>query len=473
MFRFNRFRQLTFVLALLQPAVASSAGNEVSPPLTALTGKPGGLTADEVARRATDTSRAVQEKKHDLDAAQAEVDRTLADYFPRLDLSAGYSRLSRVKNESLGTVVFAPDSATGAVAPGEPLVAVPLEIDALENATTLSATLTVPLSDYVFRIVQAHDGASAQRSAAQLVLRATERKAAYDARALYYNWVSAELDAAVAEQNLELGRENLERVKVLALADSASEADVSRFEATVAASDLLLAQSRNLAALERERLAIAMHDGAPPNYQIGDDFNPATAAPRTFEIAELVRLAQSQRPELEALRMQTKAYRKHAEVARSRGIPRLDAFAQGLLANPNQRYFPPEQSFQTTWALGVVFTYAPNDTASALARASAANAEAAATEAERDALSDAIRADVAEAVLAYRNAVVGIETSKRRLAAAETSYRTRRERFLVEKATTVELTEAQTELLHAQLQAVAAQVGIRHARARIEYVSGR
>jgi hypothetical protein len=85
----------------------------------------------------------VQEKKHDLDAAQAEVDRTLADYFPRLDLSAGYSRLSRVKNESLGTVVFAPESAAGAVAPGEPLVAVPLEIDALENATTAASVRVV------------------------------------------------------------------------------------------------------------------------------------------------------------------------------------------------------------------------------------------------------------------------------------------------------------------------------------------
>jgi outer membrane protein TolC len=472
MSRIDPLRRLTFVLALLLPAVARPAGNEASPPLAALTGNPGGLTADEVARRATDTSRAVQEKKHDLEAAQAEVNRTLADYFPRLDLSAGYSRLSRVKNESLGTVVFAPDSAAGVVAPGEPLVAVPLEIDALENATTLSATLTVPVSDYVFRIVQAHDGATAQRSAAQLAVRATERKAAHDARALYYHWVSAELDTAVAEQNLELGRENLVRVEALAAADSASEADVSRFEALVAASDLLVAQSRNLATLQRERLAIAMHDSAPGNYQIGDDFNPAAAAPKTFDIAELVRVAESQRPELEALRMQTKAYRKKAEVARSRGIPRLDAFAQGLVANPDQRYFPPEQTFQTTWALGVLFTYAPNDTATALARASAASAEAAATDAERSALLDAIHADVAEAVLAYRTAVVGIETSSRRLAAAETSYRTRRERFLVEKATTVDLTEAQTELLNARLQAVEAQVAIRRANARIAYVSG-
>jgi outer membrane protein TolC len=48
----------------------------------------------------------------------------------------------------------------------------------------------------------------------------------------------------------------------------------------------------------------------------------------------------------------------------------------------------------------------------------------------------------------------------------------RRERFPAERATTVELTEAQTELLNARLQAVGAQVAIRRARARILYVVG-
>jgi outer membrane protein len=472
MSKFHHVCHLTLVLALMLPTVAGAADNEPTPPIAALSGKAGGLTADDVARRASATSLAVEERKHDVDAAQAEVDRTLADYFPRLDLSMSYTRHSRVKNNSLGTVVLAPDSAGGPVAPGEPLVAVPLEIGTFENETTLTATLTVPFSDYVFRIVQAHEGATAQRAAAQLSLRATQRKADYDARALYYDWVSAELDAAVAEQNLELGRENLARVNALAAADSASAADVSRIEATVAASDLLVAQSQNVAALQRERLAIAMHDSAPSDYQIGDDFKPAAATPEAYDIAALVQRAQLQRPELKALLMQTRAYEKHADVARSQAFPRLDGFAQGTQANPNPRYSPPDESFRGSWALGVQLTYSPNDTATGLSRAAGASAKAARADAERRAVLDAIHAEVAEAVLAYRTAVVAIETSSRRLAAAETSYRTRRDRFLAEKATTVELTEAQTELLNARLQAVGAQVAIRRARARIAYVSG-
>ena len=93
MFHSHRVCQVTFVLALLLPAVARAADNEASPAIAALTGKAGGLTAEDVARRASATSRAVEEKKHLVEAAQAEVNRTLADYFPRLDLSASYPRL--------------------------------------------------------------------------------------------------------------------------------------------------------------------------------------------------------------------------------------------------------------------------------------------------------------------------------------------------------------------------------------------
>jgi outer membrane protein TolC len=83
-----------------------------------------------------------------------------------------------------------------------------------------------------------------------------------------------------------------------------------------------------------------------------------------------------------------------------------------------------------------------------------------------------VRTEVTDAVLAHRNAQAGIDSSTRRLSAAETSYRARRERFLADKATTVELTEAQTELFNAKLEAVQARVAIRAARARLAYVTG-
>jgi outer membrane protein TolC len=479
MFRSHAVRQVTFVLASLAAVLVTSiaAAAEQPQPAATLTGKAGGLTSDEVARRATATSLSAEEKRHDVASAKAQLDKAFADYFPRLSFSGSYARLSPITNPSLGTMVLAPGAAEGPIPAGQTLVAAPLSFKSLESSTSLSATLNVPLSDYVFRLVQAHDGAKAQVASAERSLKATERKAAYDARALYYDWAKSELETAVAAQNLELGREHLARVKALAAADSASEADVARVEATVAESELVLVQAKNLAALQHERIEIAMHETAHRTYEIGEDLRSAPAAPdapvATADLDALVRSAQRDRPEIAAVASQVTAYEKDAAVARSKGLPRLDAFAQTTTANPSSRHLPQQQEFNTTWQVGVQLTYAPNDTATGLSLAAASQAKADGADAHRRALLDAVRTEVTEAVLAHRNAIASVDTSARRLAAAETSYRARRERFLAEKATTVELTEAQTELFRARLDAVQAQIAIRVARARVAYATGK
>ena len=221
--------------------------------------------------------------------------------------------------------------------------------------------------------------------------------------------MTAELDAAVAQQNLELGRENLARVNALAAADSASEADVSRIEATVAASDLLVAQSRNLAALQRERLAIAMHDSGPRSYQIGDDFKAAAAAPEAYDIPRLVRLAREP-PRAQGTRMQTRAYQSRRVVARSR-VPR---FRARLVANPNSRYSRGRRSRD----LG---TWRPDNVSAKRNRTGLSRAAAVSAQAEASVRSGAhlahIHAEVAEAVLASEMPSCQRATSRRLVAA--------------------------------------------------------
>lgn len=476
MSRSSMVRQVkcTFVLAQLALFLANPARAEPLEPAQALTGKPGGLTSEQVAKRATATSPDAEQKLHEAEAARTQLDQALYDFFPRLTLTGSYTRLSKVGGPELNNVVIAPNAAPGVIGAGETLVAAPLGFQTLQNSTSGTATLAIPLSDYVFRLCQAHAGAKAQLQGSELSLVAARRKADYDARALYYDWVRAELDAAVAQQNLDLSHENLLRMQALANADSAAEADVARVEATVASSELVLEQAKNVAALQRERVGIAMHAGSTRDFQIGEDLTkPPAERPDLNDIAELTRVALEQRPELKALSAQVRVYDKQADVARSLALPRLDATGQATVANPNQRYFPQRDQFNGTWQVGVQLSYSPNDTADGLSQRAAAKAKAAEASAKRRSFVDAVRTEVTEAALAHRNAQASLSTSARRLAAAETSYRARRERFLAEKATTVELTEAQTELFNAKLDAVKAQVSIRSARARLAYATGR
>ena len=72
-----------------------------------------------------------------------------------------------------------------------------------------------------------------------------------------------------------------------------------------------------------------------------------------------------------------------------------------------------------------------------------------------------------------REAEVAIESTARGLAAAEESYRVRRSLFQNGRATSVELTDAETDLTRARLEAINARVDLRIAHVRIEHALGR
>lgn len=464
----------TLTLAALSLlTITSQAVAEPIDPAASLTGKAAGLTSEQVARRASATSFITEQKRQEVRAAAASYDRALYDFIPKLSGQVSYFRLSAAKSASLGNLVVAPGAAPGPLPDGQPLASTPLSVESVQNSTTLSASLTLPLSDYVLRLFQARAAARAQLDSASLTQLASERNVAYDARALYYDWVRAELEAAAAEQNLQLGQQHLGRLQALAAADSASPADVARVEATVASSELVVVQAKNLAELQRRRVAVVMHGGDPDSFTIGEDLTiPPAPLPFANDLAELTRRAEEKRPELKAAALAAKAYDKQADATWSKVLPRLDASGTTTLANPNQRYFPQKDEFHSSWQVGVQLSFALGDSLSAKTQVNQARAQAAAARAERAQLLDAIQVEVSEAALSERTARAGLDTSARRLSAAQTSYQARYERFLVGQATTVELTEAQTELFNARLEVVHAQVAVRVAQARVVYVTG-
>jgi len=142
-------------------------------------------------------------------------------------------------------------------------------------------------------------------------------------------------------------------------------------------------------------------------------------------------------------------------------------------ASPNQRFVPPQERWDATWSVGVRLSWSPTDAAIAHAQGQGADARARQVAAQRATLVDAIRAELAAAVQASRDADTAVVTSARSLAASEESYRVRRSLFLVGRATSVELTDAETDLLRARLDAVNARVDQRLARVRLDHALGR
>lgn len=441
--------------------------------IAAEVGTAGGLTADEVARRAALTSPGVVARSEDLLAAGAEVDRAVAAYVPQVTLGASYTRLSDTGGGSAGNIVAAPNAPAGPLAPGATLVNVPLQFETPLNQYGLQASIAVPVSDYFLRVRPLHEGAKLGEVAANERLRAEKLKAAADGRLAYYDWVRARLNLIVAAQALSQSQAHLGDARTGLAAGTLSQADVLRVESEVAKSELLVTSTQNLSMLTEEQLRVSMHDPNGRAYRIGEDVRQPAPTLNTSRLDELWAEAQRSRPELRALDAQRGAQEWSTAYDKAGYAPRLDLVGSANYSNPNSRIFPQEAEFRGSWEAGARLTWIISDVAGTAAAVRGGDARARSIAAERASVSDQIRLEVMSAFQDRAQAKVAEQTTLRRLVSAEESYRTRRLLFQNGRATTVELLDAETDLTRARLEAVDARIDGRVAEVRLAYAVGR
>jgi outer membrane protein TolC len=440
--------------------------------LDAMVAQKGGLQSDEVAKRAVSTSYSVRQRADELVAAEAAVKQALVAYLPRLQGTGRYTRLSPITAPVLGNLVVAPSSPAGPLPMNAQLVNVPFSIAPILDNTLVQGSLTIPLLDYVLRIPGVHESASRARDAAKYNEAASRLQVASDARVAYYNWVRARLQTVVAEQALIQAKQHLESAENLFNAGATSKADVLRTQALVASSELFVARAKDLEAVLEDQLRTAMHDTPEARYEIGEDLRvslepmPIAAAQVLFDEAWTARF------EIKVLEESVNAERAQAKAARGGYLPQVAAFGDVIYGNPNPRFFPPKQEYDATWDVGLQLSWAPNDLLSSIEAVDQAEARAKSLEDQMGQVKDALRIEVMQSLEAVREADLNVKTTAQGLDAAEESYRVRRELYQNDRATSVELTDAETDLTQARLNAVTARIDQRASRVRLSHATG-
>jgi outer membrane protein TolC len=466
-----------------------SGTGAVAPGVTALAGtlesllraevaRPGGLVADEAARRASASSHDARARGADAEAARAEIDRANLGWYPRATLTARYTRLSDIDPPAFGppgASLVATSDPPGPLAPGAPLVA--LDGSALSFPVVLDqavgqAGIVVPISDYFLRVSPSRDAAEHARDAAELGTAAARRDAATQARLAYYAWARARLQGVVTHQAIEQARQHLALIEAARDGGRANPADVLRAQSALANTELLDERAQNAARLAEARLRTLMHDTRGVTFAIGEDlFAPADGG-ADADSERLHDAARRQRPELRAIEASGASVDEQRAATRAAEWPRLDAFANGYLANPSPRVFPQDAEWKATWDVGLQLTWSPNDLAGASPQQRTLDARRARLAAERDAVSDAIGDEITAAVLATREALAAVAPAERGLAAAEEAHRVRRELYGLGRGTSVELLDAETNLLRARLDLIQARIDARVARVRLAHAVG-
>ncbi len=458
----------------------------------ALAPQPGGLTLEGAAREAVATSSAVRSREVDIEEAEGQTAQTLVQFFPRLTLGASYTRLSEVDSPELGgggAVLGAATEGPVTVGPCPQNPAAQCVLDAaglpvgaqafgfsfptVLNQFAFTANLTVPISDYFLRSVQAYAAAEHNEKALAMQAEAQRLTVAADAKLAVLNWILAKGQTVALQASVEQAQAELGDAKAVFQVGNASQADVFRIEALVAQAEFSLAEARAVEAVTEHRLRTVLHAKPGRALAIGVDVFHTPPSPPLGTLDDLVGEAVRSRVELQATDEARLAAEEAGSTLDAGYWPRLDAFADAVLANPNPRIVPSQEQFDLTWGVGLRLTWTVNDTFSTLGTSRQARARVARVDAQKAALIDAIRLEVVQAHADVTKAASSMVAAKRGLKAAEETFRVTKQLFAFGKATGTALADAETSVTSARLRKLSAHINQHAATIRLEHATGR
>lgn len=413
----------------------------------------GGLTADQAAARAPGASPTVRRRVAEIEAAIAQTESAELARVPVVSAKASYTRLSHVDPPMF---------------PGVPAGTFP----SIQNAYLTEAQLVVPLSDYLLRYPRLIKAARLGTEAARIGKRTSEVSAGQDARLAYYEWVRARLQVVIAKRQLVQVQRTLDQVRALAEVQRLNKADLMRVESQNAEAEQVVDQLENLAQLREEQLRLLIGAPAGQALAIGEDIRANVTAAGAASLDDLMGTAKRQRLEFKSIDTGIAAKESQRAAEKANLYPRLSAFAVTDYADPNQRIFLSKDEFKLTWQVGAQLTWTLNDTLQSRASDRRIRAEADELRADRENLERGTRIEVLAAQQAVALAQHSLQTTQKGLAAAEESYRVRKELLNAERATAVELVDAETELTQFRIAALNARVDLRVASAQLDHALG-
>jgi len=414
----------------------------------------GGLTSDGAAARAAGASPTVRRRLAEIEVAIAQTETAELARVPVVSGKLSYTRLSKIdaKPIQFGDLTI----------PAFP---------SLNNSYLAEAQLVIPLSDYILRYPKLIDAARLGEEVARINKRASEVGAGQDARLAYYEWVRAKLQVLISQRQLIQVQKTLDQVRALAEVQRLSKADLLRVESQEAEAEQVVDQLSNLAQLREEQLRLLIGAGTE-SLVIGEDIRSDVAGATGGKLDDLLTAAKQKRLEFKVIDTGIAAKASQRDAERANLLPRLSAFGVADYANPNQRVFPQDDKFTGTWSVGAQLTWTLNDALVARATQRRISAEANELRADRENLERGTRIELLAAQQAVAIAQHALTTTQKGLTAAQEGYRVRKALLNAERATAVELVDAETELTRSRIAALNARVDLRVARAQLEHALG-
>lgn len=437
--------------------------------LPATAPKDGGLTAAAAAKRAIDVGHTTHIAAAEAANAERRADRAISLFVPRLDLHARYTRLSEVSpptQAELEQAGFVQSQGMGTMGSFDFGAFVgPLD------AYSFGAALRVPVSEYFLSLHDHYESAQKLEVVGRLRYAAERDAVAFAARRDYYQLALTIAARQLAEHRVAQLERFTEEIRALVEGGELSSVELAqaqtRLSGARASYARAVADERSAAEALRKRLDF--ESGVPIG--VAEPLTAKRPVPPT-DLAALQQKALRERKEVQALLALIEAHEHTRDGVAGARYPTLSLFGNVDVANPNQRYFPLREEFNTSWAVGVELAWSPTDIA--VRENELDDSELELLRAREDLRGLAARIDV-EVTAAYEDALAAagaVETAASAVQAAQEALDAHLALFRAGESTSRQVLDAELDLRAAQLQWVTQMINTHLAKAALEHATG-
>ncbi|HEX7476411.1 MAG TPA: TolC family protein [Polyangiales bacterium] len=443
---------------------------------SALRGPGPSMTNDQVAQRAVQTAPSIAKVEAAGEKARMAADQVYLAVYPRVDITARYTRLSEatplpVPFDFSGAIPLnwtklGADGYLNPAASGKPFKFP----DVIKDQFMLQGTVAYPVSQLFFSILPRYRAAQQAAEVQKYQAEAEAQTIALRAREAFWNYARGRASLSVARAALEQARAHRRDVEALVSAGTLARVELMRADAQIAAASVAVARTQAGVAVARSALYSITHLEGSDDITIGEDVeHPLPELTQTPDA--LLALALERRSEIKALRTLANVHQQSLDAQQGDKLPRFAVGGSATLADPNQRYSMYVHSVRTDWAAYAQLSWSPNDLLTANKAEGQTRADLAQTLADLQALEDGLKIEVTQAYQDYGASREAMQLSQAGIAAAEESYRVRREQFRAGAAVATDVIDAESELRRARLDLANASIDMHVAQARLDRVT--
>jgi outer membrane protein TolC len=316
------------------------------------------------------------------------------------------------------------------------------------------------------------------RSSAEFNLNASEQdyskernEAAFNIYSAYWNYYKTDEINKVIVQTLQQMENHLKDTRNFFENGLISKNDMLKLEVQYSNTKLMLIEAENN--LELARIAFNRAIGIELTSQTKVAASEQSLKYEKYQLADIIDEALNNRKELKSLSYRFEASKEGVSAAKSNWLPSIYLTGNYYYSNPNPRFQPAKDEFNSNWDVGVTLSWDVWNWGLITSQVSQAEQTKIQLETNLDQLKENIQMEVYSNYLNLIKTEEKVKVNKEAMDQSLENYRITSEKYNTQLATSTDLIDAETLKLQAGTNLKTAEVDFQLAKVKLEKSLGR